>query len=172
MNAEPLPAVAPRADLVGGLCWIGFGGLVAALAWRMDRFESQGGTLYTAPGLWPAILGILIAALGVVLVIRSLQRARTFGSQASRTSEAELVPLRQFVLAAGLMFVYALVLIGHGLPFWLGTAIFVTTFVFAFQKIAGRPSNARAILTALACGLVTAWVISLTFEKLFYVRLP
>jgi hypothetical protein len=73
-----------------------------------------------------------------------------------------------------MFFVYALLLVGRGLPFWLGTAMFVTTFVFLFQytqrKAAGK--MVRGFVVALACGVLTAAIVTLLFEQLFYVRLP
>ncbi len=84
------------------------------------------------------------------------------------------MPLPRFLLAAGLFFVYALLLVGKGLPFWLGTAAFVTVFVWLFQlaqrKVAGQ--QVRGAVVALACGVLTALVVTLVFEKIFYVRLP
>ena len=73
-----------------------------------------------------------------------------------------------------MFFVYALLLVGRGLPFWFGTALFVTAFVFLFQyahrKAAGRLF--RGVIVALACGVLTALIVTLVFEQLFYVRLP
>jgi hypothetical protein len=73
-----------------------------------------------------------------------------------------------------MFFVYALLLVGRGLPFWLGTALFVTAFVFLFQyaqrKAAGKVM--RGFVVALACGVLTALIVTLLFEQLFYVRLP
>ncbi len=73
-----------------------------------------------------------------------------------------------------MFFVYALLLVGRGLPFWLGTALFVTAFVFIFQRAQRRAQGtlARGFGVALACGVLTAAVVTLTFEQLFYVRLP
>jgi hypothetical protein len=92
----------------------------------------------------------------------------------SRQDDTDYATLSSFVLAAGLFFVYALVLVGRGLPYWLGTALFVTTFVFLFQyakrKTDGRV--ARGIIVALSCGGLTALIVTLVFEQLFYVRLP
>ena len=73
-----------------------------------------------------------------------------------------------------MFFVYALLLVGRGLPFWLGTALFVTAFVFLFQyaerKVQGK--TIRGIVVALACGVLTAAAVQYVFEDLFYVRLP
>ena len=62
------------------------------------------------------------------------------------------------------VFVYALLLVGRGLPFWLGTALFVTAFVFVFQfapeRKASDAAHGRGALVALACGVVTSGVVS------------
>jgi len=147
---EVYPSSARR-DLQGGVAVAAFGCVIAVLSWQMDRMTQQGATLHTAPGLWPGIVGTVLAVLGGVLVLRS-----------------------RFALAVALFFVYALLLVGRGLPYWLGTALFVSTFVFLFQytqrKAAG--STLRGVAVALACGVLTTGAVTLVFERLFYVRLP
>jgi putative tricarboxylic transport membrane protein len=164
----------PRHDLIGGLVWTAFGCLVAVLSWQMDRMTQQGATLHTAPGLWPGIVGALLALLGGALVLRSWQRAQRIGWEAAPLDDTNYAPLGSFALAAAMFFVYALLLVGRGLPFWLGTALFVTAFVFLFQyaqrKAHGKTT--RGIVVALACGVLTAVAVQLVFEDLFYVRLP
>ena len=164
----------PRRDLLGGVVWTAFGSVVVALSWQMDRMTQQGATLHTAPGLWPGIVGTLLAALGGVLMLRSWRRARHIGWDAATADDTDYAPRSSFLLAAGMFFVYALLLVGRGVPFWLSTALFVTTFVFLFQytlrKAAGNV--ARGCVVALACGVLTAAIVTLLFEQLFYVRLP
>jgi len=77
-------------------------------------------------------------------------------------------------LAAAMFFIYALLLVGRGLPFWLGTALFVTAFVLLFQYTQRRADGRRrrGIVVALACGVITSAVVTVVFEQLFYVRLP
>jgi hypothetical protein len=77
-------------------------------------------------------------------------------------------------LAAAMFFIYALLLVGRGLPFWLGTAIFVTAFVFLFQYSRRKAGGnlVRGFVVALTCGVLTAVLVTLLFEQLFYVRLP
>ena len=78
------------------------------------------------------------------------------------------------VLAAAMFFVYALALVGHGLPFWPGTALFVGAYVFVFQYPARKAEGrvVRGAVVAIACGALTAAIVTLVFEQLFYVRLP
>jgi hypothetical protein len=173
LSSEIHPS-SPRRDLQGGVVWTALGSVIVALSWQMDRMTQQGATLHTAPGLWPGIVGTLLAVLGGALALRSWRRARRIGWDVAERDDTDYAPLSGFALAAAMFFVYALLLVGRGLPFWLATALFVTTFVFLFQYVQRRTAGnvARGFVVALACGVITAVVVTLLFEQLFYVRLP
>ena len=169
--------IAPRTDLRGAFAWIALGAIVVFESWRMDRMTQQGAEVFTAPGLWPGVVGLLIALLGGALAWRSLRRARASAWSVPDRDDAADAPASQFVTAAAMFFVYALLLVGHGLPFWLGTALFVTAYVFVFRRadrVAGRREGSTRgdIVLAVTCGLVTAVAVWQVFERLFYVRLP
>ena len=167
-----LPPAAPRSDALAALWLALLGGIAAAAAWRMDRFESQGGTLWTAPGLWPGIVALVLVALAASLALRSWTRARSLGWRAALADELRLVPPRRFAGAAAAFFVYALLLVGRGLPFWLGTAIFVASYVYLFHLERDQRTPLRRATLALVIGAVTALVVTLVFERVFLVRLP
>ena len=173
MSTETFPS-SPRRDLQGGVVWTLLGTLIALLSWQMDRMTAQGATAHTAPGLWPGLVGLALAALGGVLVLRSWRRAQRIGWDAADADATDYAPPSSFALAAAMFFVYALLLVGRGLPFWAGTAIFVGAFVFLFQHARRKAENgvARGAIVALACGGLTALLVTLVFEQLFYVRLP
>lgn len=169
--------VAPRTDLRGAFVWIALGAVIVFESWRMDRLTQQGAELFTAPGLWPGVLGLLIVLLGGVLAWRSLRRAQAASWDAEEPDDTVYAPNAQFALAAAMFFAYAILLVGHGLPFWLGTALFVSVYVFVFRRAdrlsGGRTGTARGdAILAIVCGVTTALVVSLVFEKLFFVRLP
>ena len=172
--ANEIHPSSPRRDLQGGVAWTALGSVIVALSWQMDRMTQQGATTYTAPGLWPGIVGTALALLGGALALRSWRRARRGGWDRAEVDRTDYAPPSTFALGAGLFLVYALLLVGRGLPFWLATAVFVTTFVYLFQytqrKAAG--TAVRGFVVALACGVVTAGAVTLLFEQLFYVRLP
>jgi hypothetical protein len=173
MTSEVYPA-SPRTDLIGALAWTALGSLIEVIAWQMDRMEQQGASLHTAPGLWPGIVGLVLALLGGALAVRSLRRARRVGWDAGEPEEADLAPASSFAIAVALFFVYALLLVGRGLPFWLGTTLFVSVFVFLFQYSTRKATGslARGIVIALVAGTATAVAVTLVFEQLFFVRLP
>jgi hypothetical protein len=153
---------AARADLRGGMGWMAFGGLILAASWRMDRYESMGGTIYTAPGLVPGLFGALLLLLGAALAWRSWRRRG-----AGLAGPGALLNRRiggALVLSLG----YAAVLIGR-VPFTLATACFVALFAGLYGQ-AERPL--RRWVVALIAGVLTAGAVLVVFEQIFLVRLP
>ena len=172
MESAPEGEVSPRADLVSALVWMLFGGAIAVGAWRMDRLEHLHINRYEIPGLVPGLLGSAVLLLGAVLAVRAI-RAGALAPLARGTGPRRGGSRMVAVLLA--MLAYPLVLVGHGLPFWAVTAVFVTGFIFFFdrerQSALGR-STARQLLLAAVCGVVTSAVVTLAFQDIFYVRLP
>jgi hypothetical protein len=86
------------------------------------------------------------------------------------------VALRRLALVVGLIVAYTVVLLGHGLPFWAGAAIYVSASILLLQApqraAEGRRLTAREALTALAIGLAAGWIITFVFQDAFLVRLP
>ena len=58
------------ADRIGGLIWVAFGLAVVYGAWAMDRLQSLGIPLATAPGVVPGLLGIAFIIFGSILLVR------------------------------------------------------------------------------------------------------
>jgi hypothetical protein len=161
-------------ELRGGLGWIAFGIAVLALSLRMDRLEAQHINPYTVPGLLPGLLGIVMILLGALLVLRSWQRGGRLvgGPHFAMTG----VALRRLALVVGLIVAYAVVLLGHGLPFWAGATIYVTASIVLLQApqraAEGRRLTLREVAIALAIGLASGLVITFVFQDAFLVRLP
>jgi hypothetical protein len=170
IETPPEGEVAPRADLVSALLWMAFGGAVFIGAWRMDRLEHLHINKYEAPGLVPGILGAAVLLLGLMLAVRAVRRgALRPVAAANREGWGHMA----LVFAA--MLAYSVVLVGHGLPFWLATGAFVAAFIFFFdrerQTALGR-GTARQALLALVYGVTVSAVVSFAFQEIFYVRLP
>ncbi len=171
--SEPGPS--PRADFLWALAWIAVGAAMFAGGFTMDRLERQNINPYTAPGLVPALLGIGIAVLGAILLVRSVRR----GGLASGGDGGTTADGRRLALALGLCVLYAGGLVGRTLfgwhiPFWLGTALFVFVAIVAFEwrERRARGELGRGIAVALACAVGTAAGVTLVFQEVFLVRLP
>ncbi|HEX2545714.1 MAG TPA: tripartite tricarboxylate transporter TctB family protein [Ramlibacter sp.] len=173
MESAPEGAVSPRADLVSALVWAAIGLGITVGAWRMDRLEKLNINKYEVPGLVPGLLGAALLVLSLLLAARALRQGalRPAGAPAPGRADTR----RYMAIVLGAMLAYSLVLVGHGIPFWLATLVFVAAFIFFFdrerQSELGR-STAKQALLALVYGAGTSAVVSLSFQNIFYVRLP
>ncbi|MBM3598048.1 MAG: tripartite tricarboxylate transporter TctB family protein [Alphaproteobacteria bacterium] len=162
----------PQADFISALVWLAFAALVITGAWTMDRLEAQHINPYTAPGLVPGLLGVGIAIMGALLLVRAM---RAGGHRWVRSPiAAKSVDRGRLWLALVLCLVFGAVLVGRGLPFWLATMVFVavTTFLFQWPERRSKGQLGRGALVALACGAGTAAAVTLVFQEIFLVRLP
>jgi len=173
-GAEALPEVLPsaRADFYGGLAWIVFGIAIGIASWRMDRLERMGVSFFTAPGLVPGVLGVLITVCGLILAVRSLRRG-AFG-----TVQAPPVILRPEMLGRiGITLVlclgFALGLVGR-VPFWFAGALylFLQIAVLQYPERKAHGEVARGLLVAAVIAVAAAGTIAFVFQEIFLVRLP
>jgi hypothetical protein len=68
------------------------------------------------------------------------------------------------------------VLIGHGLPFWLASTVYVTGSILILQRLSRDPQlrqlSSMAVIKALVIGSSSALITHVVFQDLFLVRLP
>ena len=175
--AEPTPAevqAQAASDLRDALGWLVFGVAVLVGSIRMDRLEAQHINPYTVPGLLPGLLGLVTILLGVLLAMRSWGRgARLSGGP---RFAVDWPTLRRLGVVIGLILIYTVVLLGRGLPFWIGSALYVTASIVLLQApqraLAGRGLHWRDFAFAAAVGVGSGVVITYVFQALFLVRLP
>jgi hypothetical protein len=164
----------PKADFVTSIVIMALGGGAVVLSWTMPTFSEVGAHKYSAPGVVPGFLGIMLLFLGGALFVRSiraggyrlgitLERLRMFFANAS---------IARFFTALVLSMAYVL-LLGKVSYFPL-TAVYILTFVLAFQLWLEKVPRSQGKVWAFAAGeaIVVAAVIALTFRYLFLVRLP
>ncbi|MDB5947846.1 MAG: hypothetical protein JWQ33_2872 [Ramlibacter sp.] len=166
---------APRSDLKDAIGWVALGLAVLVGSITMDRLEQQNINPVTVPGLLPGLLGLAMILLGTVLGLRSWRRgaltqARPIASAHDREQRKRV--WTAIALCAG----YGVVLVGHGIPFWLASSIYVTASILVFNRISSDPQErrlgVRAWAKALVIGVGASVVTWLVFELLFLVRLP
>jgi hypothetical protein len=161
-----------RGDFYSALGWMALGVAILIGSIMMDRLENQDINPYTIPGLLPGLLGIAMTILGALLALRSW-RPHLLTTPISRDTS---IDRRQVVLVLGLCLIFSVVLVGHGLPFWLAAALFVSVAIVSLQarqrKAAGEKLGLRRIVIAAAIGLGAGLAITIVFQEIFLVRLP
>ncbi len=167
--------ITPRADFWQGVGWVVFGTVVLVASLLMDRLEAQNINPYTIPGLLPGMLGIAMMLLGTVLAVRSWQRGALAETRLPFTPHQRETRKRAWTVIA-LCIVYSVALIGHGLPFWLASAIFVTGSIVILQRMSADPQERiltpRLWAKAILIGVLAAVITQLVFQEIFLVRLP
>jgi drug/metabolite transporter (DMT)-like permease len=165
----------PRVDFFSALGWIALGVAVLIGSLAMDRLEKQHINPYTIPGLLPALLGIAMIVLGGVLALRSWRQG-ALAQPAAAPSAAQRDERRRIWIVMALCVGYGAVLIGHGLPFWLASTIYVTASILIVQRLSRDPEqrrmSPRAIAKALLIGVLASLITQWVFQDLFLVRLP
>jgi hypothetical protein len=165
----------PRSDLKDAIGWIAFGLAVLVGSITMDRLEQQNINPVTVPGLLPGLLGIAMILLGAGMAVRSLRQGALSQRLPAATPESREAARRVWI-AIALCAGYGVVLVGHGIPFWIASTIYVTASILVFRRLsrdAGeRRLGARAWIQALVIGVLSSVVTWLVFEKVFLVRLP
>lgn len=167
---EIRPATA-RGDLIGALAWILLGIVIAIASWRMDRLEQQDINPYTVPGLVPGLLGLAMVFFGGLMLVRS---ARAGGLRRAGQRLVRLGHHGRIAIVLVLCLGFAGFLVGHGLPFWLAAAIYVSAsiLILQFRELRAGGRLASGLVKALVIGCGAGGVITLVFERIFLVRLP
>jgi hypothetical protein len=167
--------ISPRSDLHGGLGWMVLGAAVLVGSITMDRLEQQNINPYTIPGLLPGILGIAMLLLGTLLALRSWRRGALAPSNLPFSAHQREVRKRVWTVIA-LCSVYSVGLIGHGLPFWAASALFVVASIVILQRMSRDETERRLTpkfwVKAIVIGVAAAVLTHLVFQELFLVRLP
>jgi hypothetical protein len=176
---EPEAIASLRSDFLSAIGWMGLGIAILIGSVTMDRLEKQGINPYTIPGLLPGLLGIAMTILGALLGLRSW---RPLFASAVSAAPADRGEQKRLLLVLGLCLGFGVGLVGHGLPFWLAAAIFVTVAILSLQyqsgkqyqsrKSTGERSSVRSLVKAAAIGLGAGLAITVVFQELFLVRLP
>ena len=160
-----------RADFWSGLLWMALGIAILVLSLRMDRLAHLQASIYTAPGLVPAVLGVAIAIMGLILLLR----ARRQGALLPKIRQPLVLAQHwRLIFSLGWSLFYALGIVASVVPFWLATAIYVAVFVVVFQYQERRAAGQvpRGLIVAVVHGLIAGLLIQYVFEDLFLVRLP
>jgi hypothetical protein len=162
----------PGAGAEGGF-WIVFGAAVFIGALQIDRLEGQGVEWFAAPGLLPAVLGLIIAANGALIAWRSVHRQARVPAEAGDDAVAPL-PWRRVALTLVLCLGFAVGLVGRGMPFGVAAGLYLFVHMAVLERAEHRAAGrtVRGLLRAALIAVGVALAVPFVFEQLFLVRLP
>jgi hypothetical protein len=140
--------VREKRDLGSGMLFLGFGvaGILLSPSYQMGTAARMG------PGYFPFLVSLSLAAVGLVLSLRSLR--------ASCALKAESTPglrLRPLVLVLGSVFLFGLLL----RPMGLLLPSFILVFISSMAHRKWRPRESLAIAAVLSMLVIALFVYAL-----------
>ena len=163
-----------KADFFTSIFLFLFGLAVLILSIRMPTFRELRANPYSAPGIVPGIMGVILFFMGVILFIRSVIRK---GYKIKLSSQAIKIFFKndaiKRLLIAIFLSVFYVILLGN-INYFLLTGMYIFIFIFAFEFKTKKNifSQRKTLLFAFLEAVFIAALISFVFRYLFLVRLP
>jgi hypothetical protein len=156
-----------KADFFTSIFLFLLGLIVFIISIGMPTFRELGANHYSAPGIVPGILGIILLFMGVILFIRSFIR-KGYKIQLSFQGLIKFLKndsIKRFLVALFLSIFYV-ILLGK-INYFLLTTIYIFLFVWSFEL-----KTKKTLFFALLEAVLIAACISYVFRYLFLVILP
>jgi hypothetical protein len=165
----------PKADFVTAIVLMVTSLTIIVLSITMPRMEELGANPYSAPGIVPGFLGVVIFLLSLILLIRSIRQQ---GYQLKLTGGRlqaffrEESP-RRVLLTVVISIIYGGFLLGKT-PYLLATFFYILIFVTIFEYRFDQPWRAqqKTLAFALVQAVLVAGAVAAVFRYLFLVKLP
>lgn len=168
------PKAMAKADFITSIVLLAFSIALTEESWRMPRLVDQGINPWSAPGVVPGFLGLILLVLSLWLLFRSIVRGGyRLGWTKQLVQEHALHPgmMRMFT-TLGLCVAYGLML--GRLPFWLATFIFVFAFtsIFEWDPELSKGNRKLMLVKAFLLAAGASAVVTISFQYGFLVTLP
>lgn len=163
-----------KADFFTSIFLFLFGLVVLIISIKMPTFRELGANPYSAPGIVPGIMGVILSFMGVILFIRSVIRK---GYKIKLSYQSIKIFFKndaiKRLLIALFLSVFYVILLGN-INYFLLTGMYIFIFVFAFEFKTKKNifSQWKTLLFAFLEAVLIAASISYVFRYLFLVRLP
>jgi len=156
-----------KADFFTSIFLFLLGLIVFIISIGMPTFRELGANPYSAPGIVPGILGIILLFMGAILFIRSFIRK---GYKIKLSSQSMKLFFKnnsiKRLLIALFLSVFYVILLGK-INYFLLTTIYIFLFVWSFEL-----KTKKTLFFALLEAVLIAACISYVFRYLFLVTLP
>lgn len=168
------PQKMDKADFITSIFLSLFGLAILLISLRMPTFKNLGANPYSAPGIVPAVLGAILLILGIVLMVRSINR-KGYQIKISYSGLILLFKQRsiQRLIIALLLSIAYIQLLGE-INYFLLNSFYILIFVLAYELDFKKSilKQKETIIIAILEAFLIAGSIALIFQYLFLVRLP
>ncbi len=164
-----------KKDFIASIVLIAFSISVVVSSYTMPRLERRGIDPFSAPGVVPGMIGMILLCLSLILFVRSVRGGGYRLFRAGRESGSAENPgaVQRVLLTLLISLVYAVGLLGR-IDYTVATLLYIFGFIVLFEYRRGvSPLHQKKMLgSALLLALIAAVLITLVFRKLFLVDLP
>ena len=163
-----------KKDFLTSIVLIAFSLSVVVSSYTMPRLERRGIDPFSAPGVVPGMIGIILLVLALILFIRSVRRG---GYLILKPLSGEERVHQGAALRVGmtlaLSLIYAIGLLGH-VDYTVATLLYIFFFIMLFEYGWNKPFKVRLKILGYAFlqALIASFLITIVFRKLFLVDLP
>ena len=163
-----------KADFITSIVLLAFGIAVVVMSIQMPTLADANQSKYSAPGIVPGFIGVMVTLLSLVMFIRSIKRKGMVDMVPKGTVKnlfAQETTMR--ILKTTLICVAYTILLGK-IWFPLATFLFIFAFIFLFEydfKGAFKP-QLKTVIIAFIIAVVATFLVTLVFQGLFLVNLP
>jgi hypothetical protein len=163
-----------QADFITSLFLSFLGFAVFIISIRMPTFRNLGANPYSAPGIVPAILGVILFVLGIFLLVRFVSRK---GYQIKISINGMILLLKQksiqrLMIALFLSIAYVQLL--GKMNYFVLNSLYILIFILSYELDfrEKRLKQKKTMIIAFSEAFLIAGLIALVFRYLFLVRLP
>jgi hypothetical protein len=164
-----------RADFIMSIGLVIFGVAVLIGSIRMPRYAELEVNPFSVPGIVPGFLGIIVAFLGVVLLVRSILRQgdKLDLNRGTVVAFFKDQSTRRLLLTLAVCLGYAFGVLNR-IPYLIATILYILVFVVVFEYRWDKPvrEQGRTFLMALLVSGIAGTATWATFRYLFLVNLP
>ena len=165
-----------RKDFITSIILITFSVSVIVMSYEMPRLERRGIDPFSAPGVVPGMIGIILLSLALILFVRSIRHGgyRFFQKETGLSGENRHQGAGfRVLLTLVISLIYAIGFLGR-FDYSLCTALYIFTFIclFEFKPGIALLSQKRMFVFAIIQAVAASLLISIILQKLFLVDLP
>jgi len=163
-----------KADFVTSIVLLAFGITVVFMSVQMPTMADANQSKFSAPGIVPGFIGVMLSLLSLTMLIRSIKRKGMREIVAKNATKDLLAQETTSRILKTLVICVVYVLLLGKIWFPLPTALFIFAFIIMFEydfKSALKPQIKKIIVAFIIAAVATA-LITFVFQSLFLVNLP